>query len=338
MIRKFIIIYVLIFSFSLIESKEAYGLKDSYEIILSLNGSDKISIREGMRKALNILIIRITGSTEVALDSKLNRLYNNPESYINQYKLISSDEEIKAKFFFEGNKIRDFLSDNQLPLWLAKGSNVMTYVPCDLRSSVNLIDMVDKEACNALKESLLSLSKKRVVELVYPVLDFKDLNYLDSLSSVSYSAFMNKIIKRYSLDNWLVCFIRNDFGVILEETECISSVSYNENSLDKTFNNLINSINSGNNLVVNKEKKVNSKVSIEGISSYNILEKVTKLLRSQIIVTDLSLKNINKTSIDYELSTYGSIEDLENLLDIHYNFIQLENSSNNRLIYKYLDI
>ena len=89
---------------------------------------------------------------------------------------------------------------------------------------------------------------------------------------------------------------------------------------------------------MNKEKKVNSKVSIEGISSYNILEKVTKLLRSQIIVTDLSLKNINKTSIDYELSTYGSIEDLENLLDIHYNFIQLENSSNNRLIYKYLDI
>jgi len=338
MIKKIILIYILIVSYSLIESREVYGLKDSYEVNIKLNGSDKASIKEGMQGALKKLMVRITGSTEVAVGSKLIKLYRKPEQYINQYRLISSDEAINAKFFFEGNKIRNFLSDNQLPLWLAKESIVMTYIPCEIKSSVNLLDIVDKESCNVLKENLSTLSEKRVVELVYPVLDFKDLHYLDSLSSVSYASFMNKTIKRYSLENWIVCFIRDDFGVILEEAECISSISNSINNVDQKFNNLINNINSKNSLVVNKKKTTNSKVSIEGISDYFTLEKVTEILRSQILVTDLNLKSISKASIDYEFYTYGSTKDLENLLDINSNFIQLDSSSSNRLIYKYIEI
>ena len=320
------------------ESSEVYGLKNSYEVEIALNGSDKTSIEEGMRDALKNLMVRITGSTEVASDRRLSKLYRNPEQYINQYKLNSSDGVINAIFFFEGNKIRNFLSDNQLPLWLSKESIVMTYVPCQLKSSINLLDTVDRESCNILKENLSSLSEKRVVALAYPILDFRDLNYLDSLSSVSYSAFMNNTIKRYGLENWIVCLIKDDFGIMLEEAECFSSLSSRANNLDKTFNNLINNINLRKGLVVNKKEKINSRVSIEGVFDYFTLEKVTDELRSQIIVTDLNLESINGASIDYEISTYGNLEDLENLLDINSNFIQLEGSSRNKLIYKYLDI
>jgi len=338
MIKKIFIIYILLFSFSLIESEEVYGLKNSYEVEIALTGSDKTSIEEGMREALKSLMVRITGSTAVALDRKLNKLYRNPEEYINQYKLNSSDGVINAIFSFEGNKIRNFLSDNQLPLWLSKESIVMTYIPCQLKSSVNLLDAADGESCNILKENLSRLSEKRVVELAYPILDFRDLNYLDSLSSVSYSAFMNNTIKRYGLENWIVCLIRDDFGIILEEAECFSSLANSANNLDKTFNNLINAINLKKSLVVNKKEKINSRVSIEGVFDYFTLEKVTDELRSQIIVTDLNLESINKALINYKISTYGNVEDLENLLDINSNFIQLEDSSRNNLIYKYLDI
>ena len=338
MIKKIFIIYILLLSFSLIESSEVYGLKNTYEVEIILNGSDKTSIEEGMRDALKNLMVKITGSTTIASDQKLNKLYRNPEQYINQYKLNSSDGVINATFFFEGNKIRHFLSDNQLPLWLSKESIVMTYVPCQLKSSINLLDTVDRESCNILKENLSSLSEKRVVELAYPILDFRDLNYLDSLSSVSYSAFMNNTIKRYGLENWIVCLIKDDFGIILEEAECLSSLSHKANNLDKTFNSLINNINLRKSLVVNKKEKINSRVSIEGVFDYFTLEKVTDELRSQIIVTDLNLESINRASVDYEISTYGNVEDLESLLDINSNFIQLEGSSKNKLIYKYLDI
>ena len=338
MIKKFILIYILLLSYSLIESKEVYGLKDNYEINVQLTGSDKVSIEEGMREALKELMIRVTGSKEVSTSGKLNKLYRNPEQYINQYKLSSSDEVINVKFFFEGNRIRNFLSENKLPLWLSSESTVMVYIPCELKSSAHLLDITEEELCNSLKENLSSLSEKRVVELAYPILDFRDLNYLDSLSSVSYPFFMNKIIKRYSLDSWVVCFTRNDFGVILEKAECISSVSNSVNSLDKTFNNLVDRINSNSSLVVNKTVKTNSKVSIEGVVDYLTLEKVTNELRSQIIVIDLNLEGLNRASIDYEISTYGTVEDLENLLDINSNFIRLKNPSENRLIYKYIEI
>ena len=338
MIKKFILIYILLLSYSLIESKEVYGVKDNYDINVQVNGSDKVSIEEGMREALKELMIRVTGSKEVSASGKLNKLYRNPEQYINQYKVSSSDEVINAKFFFEGNRIRNFLSENKLPLWLSSESTVMVYIPCELKSSAHLLDITEEESCNSLKENLSSLSEKRVVELAYPILDFRDLNYLDSLSSVSYPFFMNKIIKRYSLDSWVVCFMRNDFGVILEKAECISSVSNSANSLDKTFNNLVDRINSNSSLVVNKTVKTNSKVSIEGVVDYLTLEKVTNELRSQIIVIDLNLEGLNRASIDYELSTYGTVEDLENLLDINSNFVRLKNPSENRLVYKYIEI
>ena len=149
---------------------------------------------------------------------------------------------------------------------------------------------------------------------------------------------MNKTIKRYSLESWIVCFIRDEFGVILEEVRCISSVSDRAASLNDSFDGLINSINSKNSLVVNKKEKTKNTVSIVGVSDYLTLEQVTEELRSQVIVTDLNLESINKASIDFELSTYGNIKDLENLLNINSNFIQLKNSSGSKLIYKYIEI
>ena len=90
--------------------------------------------------------------------------------------------------------------------------------------------------------------------------------------------------------------------------------------------------------MVNKKENTSSIVSIEGVYDYLTLEKVTDELRSQILVTDLNLDSINKTSIDYQLSTYGTVEDLERLLRINSNFIQMENSSKNKLIYRYIKI
>jgi hypothetical protein len=89
---------------------------------------------------------------------------------------------------------------------------------------------------------------------------------------------------------------------------------------------------------VNKKESTKNKVTIEGVFDYFTLEKVTEELRSQIIVTELNLDSVSKASIEFELSTYGSIEDLKNLLNINSNFIQLENSSENKLIYKYVEI
>ena len=338
MIKKFFLFWLLICSFSFIEGVEVFDLQNTYTVEIGLTGSDKASIEVGMRKALKNLMIQITGSTSVASDRKLDNLYKNPQQYINQYKLKVIEEVINANFFFEGNRIRNYLSDNQLPLWLPNELLVLAYLPCDLNSSASFLDNIDRESCNTLHDSLSILSKQRLVKLTSPILDFKDLAYLDALSSISFSAFMDKTIKRYNLENWIVCFNRDDFGVILEKAKCISSISDEQANVELVFNKLINHINSENSLVVNKKESTSSKVSIEGIYDYLTLEKITEELRSQILVTDLNLDSINKGSIDYQLSTYGTVEDLERLLRINSNFIQLENSSKNRLIYKYIKI
>ena len=56
---SFLHLYIAVLSYSFIESKEAYGLKNNYEVEITLDGSDKLSIEEGMREALEILMVRI---------------------------------------------------------------------------------------------------------------------------------------------------------------------------------------------------------------------------------------------------------------------------------------
>ena len=64
--------------------------------------------------------------------------------------------------------------------------------------------------------------------------------------------------------------------------------------------------------------------------------------KNSILGSDLKLmpesKSIEHPSISSESESSKSLEDLEKLLNMNPNFVQLENSSTNSLLYRYLEI
>ena len=60
-------------------TEQAYGLKDSYDIRVNLQGSDKVSINQGMEQALKALIVKVSGSSKALEGLNDSNLLKNPQ-------------------------------------------------------------------------------------------------------------------------------------------------------------------------------------------------------------------------------------------------------------------
>ena len=117
---KIIFFYTtLLCCINLIHSDEIYSLKKDYAKITVFDGTDQASIKIGMQNALSSLLINVTGNSKILKNKNIGMMMNSPETYISQYKLGSDNDEIVASFIFEGDVIRNFLSENELPIWLS---------------------------------------------------------------------------------------------------------------------------------------------------------------------------------------------------------------------------
>ena len=150
MLRKIWPFLLILFAFNAIEGNEIYSLKKTYEIKASIEGTDQSSIKEGMKKSLSSLLINLSGTSTVLQDQAIKRMMLSPETYISQYKLESEDKRIIGTFLFQGDSLRSYLSENNLPLWLAQEPLILAYSPCsDIQEESIMIE--EKERCNKIR-------------------------------------------------------------------------------------------------------------------------------------------------------------------------------------------
>ena len=65
MFKIFFICIALINSLGFLSSAEIYSLKKNYEKIVSIEGTDQNSIREGMQSGLSSLLVNLTGNSKI---------------------------------------------------------------------------------------------------------------------------------------------------------------------------------------------------------------------------------------------------------------------------------
>ena len=333
MLQKFIFWFALLHLTSFANSQEIFSLKKTYESQVFIEGTDQVSIKEGMQLALSSLLVIISGDSQIIKEKSITKMLETPEKYINQYKLGTESERIYASFIFEGDLIRSYLSKNELPLWLSNDNLILSYLPCKEES--NGIKSKDEyEKCNNLEKILTPLSAKRNSKIIYPLMDLIDINYFESLGSISAEKFMKRISRRYDLDAWLLCTIKDEFGLLLDSPKCFTSQK-KQSSPSEALNYLLDRVNSKKSLVVDKKLKNKTSIRIIGITNLSFLEDVLSDLKSQVLVYGVSLEKVEGDKLDITLSHYGKSEDLKNLLNINDDFKGIDNSSREIISYKY---
>ena len=239
----------------------------------------------------------------------------------------------RQSFIFEGDLIRSYLSENELPLLLSNDNLILSYLPCKEESDTGKSEE-ENEKCNQLEETLNDLSSRRNSIIAHPLMDLKDINYFESLGSISTERFMKRISRRYEVGSWLLCLIKDEFGLLLDNPKCLSSMG-TQSSPSEAFNDLLDKVNSKKSLVVDKNIKSKTSIRVIGISNLANLENVLNDLKSQVLVYGVTLRKVEGDTLDILLSHFGKSEDLKNLLNINDEVRGIDNSSVKVVSYKY---
>ena len=316
-----------------VSSQEIFSLKKSYDSQVFIEGTDQVSIKQGMQLALSSLLVNLSGNSKIVNEKSIRAMMNVPEKYVTQYKLGTEDKKIYASFIFEGDLIRSYLSENELPLWLSNDNLILSYLPCKEESDT-VKSEEENEKCNQLEEILNDLSSRRNSIIANPLMDLKDINYFESLGSISTERFMKRLSRRYEVGPWLLCLIKDEFGLLLNKPKCLSSLG-KQSSPSEALNDLLDKVNSKKSLVVDKNIKNKTSIRVIGITNLANLENVLNDLKSQVLVYGVTLKKVEGDTLDILLSHFGKSEDLKNLLNINDNFKGMDNSSVKVVSYKY---
>ncbi len=332
MLQKFIFCIAFLHLTGFVSSQEIFSLKKSYDSQVFIEGTDQVSIKQGMQLALSSLLVNLSGNSKIVDEKSIKIMMEGPEKYITQYKLGSEDKKIYASFIFEGDLIRSYLSENELPLWLSNNNLILSYLPC--KESDTVKSKEENEKCNQLEETLNDISSRRNSIIAYPLMDLKDINYFESLGSISTERFMKRISRRYKVGSWLLCLIKDEFGLLLDNPKCLSSMG-KQSSPSEVLNDLLDKVNSKKSLVVDKNIKNKTFIRVIGITNLKNLENVLNDLKSQVLVYGVTLKKVEGDTLDILLSHFGKTEDLKNLLNINDDFKGIDNSPVKVVSYKY---
>ena len=317
--NKLLITLLLIFSFILI-SEEGIAFKENYEMSIELEGTDKSSIKNGMKLALKDLTIDISGNSEVIKDPSIKKSLNDPERYITQYKLITENEAIKGVFFFDGKAIRELLSKNKLPLWTGEIQKALLFLPCRNNILGSQDSDVDNNAynelCSSSSETLKRFALQRNIILIEPSLDLNDLNIMMFFKGYSNRAFLNNISSRYNLKYWSICNIQDEFGFLLEEAKCSTSVSDDQHfSIQDMVNILANETNKEVQVLVDNEREINLILEFSGIEDLSDFINLRNLISSNVLIKSSELISLDESRLIYKIGITSESDDFQKLMD-----------------------
>ena len=297
-------------------TEETFGLKGSYDVRVHLEGSDQVSISNGISDALSILIVNISGSSSTLDNLSANKLFKDPQKYVSEYRLENDEKGVlQGNFSFNGGLIREALIENNLPLWIGKSSTILVYLPClSEENSSSRQDKISDESCRKAKQEIKNVSSIRLFDVAFPSMDLVDLNLLDILNPLSNDAFIKRIARRYNLRHWLMCFNRDDFGILLDKSYCISSVSKGADKLEVATNKLINFINSRTQLLINNQTEATIQIKIRNIKDQETLIEVLNNLDKNILVKNLNLLSIENDDINLSVHILGTKLDFKSIM------------------------
>ena len=337
MLKKITLFIAILLNTLTLGSEEIFGLKQAYDIEIEIDGSDQKSIKKGMRDSLSSLFISLSGNSLILKDPAVKKALSSPENFINQYKLEVKNEKLTSTFSFQGKTLRFFFSENRLPLWVSTEPIILSFLPCK-KITDTLISPEEKNMCDSLEKDLIEISSLRNSRITHPLMDLKDINYFDSLNSISVSRFMEKITKRYFTSSWLTCFTRDSFGILLDSPACKSSINTNFRPLKETFNDLLDDINFDESFVVDQSKRNKTLLRVVGVSGFSSLQKLINDLNSQFLVYESLITEIEGDAVLITVSHYGRNIEFSNLLKKNSRFEAIELQSEDIISFKYKNV
>ena len=166
-----------------ISSTHAEQIKNIYqqdELVLDQSVKSR---RQAASRALQTVLIRVSGTTAVAQSAPVRAALSNPEALLQSFRYQSSTEMIERDgeelpatqlvMSFSATGVESLLRRASLPIWPANRPSVLLWlVRDDLQMGRQFVDLQDLD--NPVAEEIVNSARQRGLPLTVPLLDLQD--------------------------------------------------------------------------------------------------------------------------------------------------------------------
>jgi hypothetical protein len=161
------------------------------------------ALQAAMQEALAIVLVKVSGRSEVLQEEALRPLLSEPRNYVQQYQYLRDEEgALRLQVEFASALVNESLTAAQLPLWSATRPEVLVWIVVNDNSGRRF---ASAETDAELLAQIDGAFDQRGVPLVLPLLDIEDALAIavEDLWEFDY-ATINAASERYAASNVLV--------------------------------------------------------------------------------------------------------------------------------------
>jgi len=294
-------------------------MESLYTVEVPLDPDSWDSEADANRAALNEVLIRMTGSADIAESEEMLDLFPNPQVFINQYQSGRGDTRIVS---FDGGALERVLRQTSAPIWGSDRLQTMIWLAVDWgmgeREIVGSDDQMRTPAANRtvdrnkmLRERIEAAATRRGIPIVFPLLDAEDRQRI-GFSDI-WGGFDEQLVaaaERYGASSVLVGRLRP------ESAQANRWIWYNDGQRldwtgepDDALNMLANAM-AANEAIPGNQRGDDIQLKISGINSVSAYGEVQRYLEKLRILDYLMINTVSAESIIYDIETRGGIDRL----------------------------
>ena len=295
---------------------QAQTARDFYSATVPLEDYSEAEKNRAMRKALEQVLIRLTGRSDIAADPAAGKLLANAASYALEFGYVDleNSDGNGLGVTFTANEIDNYLRRQQLPIWPRKRAPVLVWIVREAGGEGPGFVTADEDP--ALYQQVGKLFRQRGLPVLYPLYDFEDQINLPAEQAWR---FDNEKIalasNRYALERWLVIRCYETSGgnwrlAWVQGGENRSSDLYNleaeslEQGLSTVINRAVDRIAADYSYIPSTDVR-SLAIDIDGVDSYSSYRKLSGLMDGLSMVKSFQIDAVTGDRVSLNLQLDG---------------------------------
>ena len=321
----------------------AVEISDLYRVDVEVNDQSIAQRKQGIRVGFQELIVRVTGTDQALSDTQIRAAARNPDRYIQQFNYhsdtIADETRQYLQIDFDSGLINKLVRKAGLTLWDKSRPTLLVWLAHDEAGERSLLGSGDGSEVHELNRQLQQTARRRGLPLVQPLLDFEDQLALPV--AAMWGLFEDKIASASARYNTEAVLAGRVFQVAEQEWQGrwlllfngkVQSFAYRGESQQSfvDFGMAQAAEQLASFYAINTAQGAGNqwRVKVEGINNLADYATVTAYLTQFSLVKSLFVEAIDGSQLTVQISTEGTLEQLQSALALDNKLQRLADGSN----------
>lgn len=322
-LRSIVMLACAVSALVLTFAPQAKAEEDLYTVTVPLDPLQSNAQNTAYKIALELVLIRVTGSDLEDHLEQLAEIFPNPAHYVLRFR-ARPDNALEVSF--DGDAIAQILRQNNHTVWGADRPLTLVWLAVDWGggereilgsatsgSAADAARSIDRN--HLLRERIEDTAKRRGIPIVFPLLDAQDLENV-SFSDL-WGGFDDRLrvaSRRYGVSSILAGRVRADnsqpnrWSYYFEDLR-VSWSGQPEEVINRLADELAAHLAIPGGAVLESYS-----LTVAGIDSLIAYGRVQQLMENLSIIENFALKTVSGQKVEYTVSVYGGIERLNKAL------------------------